>query len=109
MDKIDREDGSLTASLAHPRRLSSGKSRNSNVLSGNSSSDEESGLPLRVSVFFTLQQLQSGEVEASIEPKRREYYMSDEDFKVHMQSTKAEFAKMPKWKQVNKKKALRLF
>ena len=62
-----------------------------------------------MSVFFTLQQLQSGEVEASIEPKRREYYMSDEDFAAYLQCTKAEFAKMPKWKQVNKKKALRLF
>ena len=52
---------------------------------------------------------QSGEVEASIEPKQREYYLSDEDFMHYFKCNKAEFSKMPKWKQVNKKKALRLF
>ena len=60
-------------------------------------------------MFYTLQQLQTGEVEASIEPKRRELYLSDADFQHYFKCDKAEFTKMPRWKQTNKKKALRLF
>lgn len=59
--------------------------------------------------FFTLHQLQSGEVEANIDPTRRELYLSDEVFFDNFKMSKDAFLSQPKWKQVNQKKQLRLF
>jgi len=41
--------------------------------------------------------------------ENREKYMSDEEFRKVLGFSKDEFYSMPKWKQLNKKKATKLF
>merc|ERR1711916_20372 len=44
-----------------------------------------------------------------VDVTKLESYLSDEEFKAKMGCTKDEFAKLPKWKAENKKKAAKLF
>lgn len=59
--------------------------------------------------FYTMEDLTSGSVEANIDPTRRELYLSNEEFEDNFKMTKEQFLAEPKWRQVNKKKQLRLF
>lgn len=45
----------------------------------------------------------------SIDITRKEEYLSEQEFKKYFGMTKAQFKLLPKWKQINKKKELKLF
>ena len=57
--------------------------------------------------FYTLEQLQS--IPPECERLKLEMYLSDIDFQKHCGCTKAEFVKMPQWKQKQKKVALSIW
>jgi hypothetical protein len=59
-------------------------------------------------VNYTLKELQDKTAEG-VDPKVRELYLSDEDFKTHFKMTKADFAKEKGWKQKSIKQKLKLF
>jgi len=61
-----------------------------------------------ITQFVSLNDLQNNP-PSFVDPKCKELYLSDQDFLMHIGVTKVEFAKYPKWKQQEKKKALRLF
>lgn len=44
-----------------------------------------------------------------VNPLKLEFYLSDEEFKELLQTTKEDFANLPAWKQTNLKKKARLF
>ena len=44
-----------------------------------------------------------------VDPSRKEAYLTDPDFKKHLVMDRAAFEALPKWKQINLKKAARLF
>jgi len=59
--------------------------------------------------FFPYAALKNGDVPPSVDRAKREQYLSDSDFQKMFRMTKAEFAKLPDWKQKNLKKGLLLF
>lgn len=71
----------------------------------------EVAIPKAVAVetaaFYSLEQLQS--IPPECERLKLEMYLSDSDFQKHCGCTKAEFVKMPQWKQKQKKVALNIW
>jgi hypothetical protein len=54
-------------------------------------------------------ELTSKPYPAGVDPAKREAYLSDEEFLASLKMTKADFAKLPKWKQKNVKVAAKLW
>jgi len=59
------------------------------------------------SAIFTLDQIKSG--HEGVDPSHKEQHLSEDEFKKIFGVSKAEFNKMPQWKQVAKKKEFGLF
>jgi hypothetical protein len=53
--------------------------------------------------------LVSDKCPSTVDPSRKELYLSEAQFQEKFRLSKAEFAKMPAWKQKNAKQALKLF
>jgi len=61
------------------------------------------------STTFSLSELQGRSCPSGVDPKKKEEYLSDDDFKKVFKMTKADFKKEKGWKQQNMKKKHKLF
>jgi len=59
--------------------------------------------------FYSLAELQKVPPPQGVDPAKLEAYLSDSDFQEIFKMDKEAFGKLPGWKQVNLKKAVRLF
>jgi len=62
-----------------------------------------------VGQFYPYSALKNNEVPPSVDRSRKENYLSDSDFQKMFRMSKADFVKLPDWKQKNLKKGLLLF
>lgn len=61
-------------------------------------------------VFHSYAELKgAGNRPDEVDPKRKEMYLQDDEFQKVFEMSKAEFQKMPAWKQADKKKKVGLF
>lgn len=59
--------------------------------------------------YYSLETIQQRMIEICIDKNNREQYLSPDEFERVFGMTKDEFAKLPKWKRVNKKREFRLY
>lgn len=71
--------------------------------------EEAKDEPINDSASFSLEQLKSGSFSSSVDVTKKETYLSDSDFEIAFEMSKAEFTQLPKWRQQAKKKQVGLF
>lgn len=85
--------------------------KKSAAAAANTNSNNTTIIPPESSPSYTLIELQKSNKKPiqSIDISKREYYLSDTEFQSLFKQSKAEFSKLPKWKQDNAKKQFDLF
>ena len=73
-------------------------------------SNDDTNAEIQEKYFFSLDQLQApGPYPPGIDARRREDYLSDEDFENVFEMSKEAFEEIPKWRQIQLKKLAKLF
>mmetsp|Transcript_45883 Transcript_45883/g.90427 ORF Transcript_45883/g.90427 Transcript_45883/m.90427 type:complete len:219 (-) Transcript_45883:55-711(-) len=75
-----------------------------------SSAPSAAALAASISTFYSAAELETGNsLPSGVDPKNREFYLSDQEFFSIFGMNKLDFAKQPTWKKEKAKRAARLF
>ena len=58
---------------------------------------------------YSYERLIDTDLPSDVDPARKEAYLTDSDFQTHLGMDRQAFEAIPQWKQINLKKAARLF
>ena len=108
-NQLPEDDVKVSSSLVFDSRLSKDSSSSLIPSHARNSSDIFTILEPGGDVVYSYQDLKSAECPPTVDKQRKEEYLNEEEFVTVFKMSKEEFAILPKWRRLNKKKEVGLF